>query len=369
MHGSRPSIRADGGALARGFVHETAPVRVVFAAGALARLPDELDRAGLRRVLLVAEAQPAHPQLQEVLAVLGPRVAGTFGEVREHVPVAFAERARAVVAELGVDGLVALGGGSTTGLAKAVALTTGLPIVALPTTYAGSEMTPIYGLTEHGVKTTGRDARVRPSIVVYDPLLTLSLPPDVSAASGINALAHSVEALYAVDANPVVSLIAEESIRALAEGLPRVVAAPDDVDARATSLYGAWLAGIALGSVSMALHHKLCHTLGGAFDLPHARTHAVVLPHAAAYNAQAAPEAMARIARALGVAQAPQGLADLAHRLGVTETLRELGFPADGLDRAADLAAAAPYPNPRPIERDAIRALLARAFDGGLVSA
>jgi maleylacetate reductase len=355
--------------LARGFVHETASVRVVFATGALARLPDELDRAGLRRVLLIAGAQPPHPQLQAVLTVLGPRVAGTFGEVREHVPVALAERARAAAIQLGADGCVALGGGSAIGLAKAVALTSGLPIVALPTTYAGSEMTPIYGLTEHGYKTTGRDARARPAVVIYDPLLTLSLPPDVSAASGINALAHAVEALYAVGANPVVSLIAEESVRALAEGLPRVVAAPDDVDARATSLYGAWLAGIALGSVSMALHHKLCHTLGGAFDLPHARTHSVVLPHAAAYNAPAAPEAMARIARALGVAEAARGLADLTRRLGLTQSLRELGFPADGLDRAADLATAAPYPNPRPIEHEAIRALLARAFEGGLVSA
>ncbi|HTW85723.1 MAG TPA: maleylacetate reductase [Candidatus Sulfotelmatobacter sp.] len=352
----------------RGFVYEGTPTRVVFAAGASAQLAEELDRAGLRAVLLVA-GDEQYARLGDVAAALGARVGGTFNEVREHVPVALAARARRFAAEIGADGIVALGGGSAIGLAKAVALTSGLPIVAVPTTYAGSEMTPIYGLTEDGRKTTGRDPRVRPQVVVYDPLLTRTLSPELSAASGLNALAHAVEALYAIDANPVVSLIAEESIRALAAGLPRVVEGPDDVDARAQCLYGAWLAGIALGSVSMALHHKLCHTLGGTWDLPHARTHAVVLPHAAAYNAPAAPTAMARVARALGVDDAPRGLADLARRLGVPGTLRELGFPSAALDRAADLAAASPYPNPRPIERDAIRALLARAFDGELARA
>jgi alcohol dehydrogenase class IV len=369
MHGSRPSIRADGDALGRGFVYDAAPARVVFGNDAVTRLAEELDRAGLHHALLIAGDAAHHPQLRDVRIVLGARVAATFADVREHVPLGLAERARAAARTANADCCVAFGGGSAIGLAKAVALTSGLPIVAVPTTYAGSEMTPIYGLTDAGHKTTGRDVRVRPAIVVYDPLLTLTLPPALSAASGLNAMAHAVEALYAVDANPVVSLIAEEAIHALAEGLPRIVDAPSDASARASALYGAWLAGIALGSVSMALHHKLCHTLGGAFDLPHARTHAVVLPYAAAYNAPAAPEAMARIARALGTADAPDGLAALARRLGVTRTLRELGFPADGLDRAADLATAAPYPNPRPIERDAIRALLAHAFDGELVSA
>jgi alcohol dehydrogenase class IV len=368
MRGSHPSILADDAALARGFVYEGTPTRVVFAAGAIDRLGGELDRAGLGDVMLIAgEEQQAH--VRALAAALGARLRGTFTEVREHVPVALAGRARHFACELGADGIVALGGGSAIGLAKAVALVSGLPIVAVPTTYAGSEMTPIYGLTEDGRKTTGRDPRVRPQVVLYDPLLTRTLSPELSAASGLNALAHAVEALYAFDANPVVSLIAEESIRALASGLPRIVDASDDVDARATCLYGAWLAGIALGSVSMALHHKLCHTLGGTWDLPHARTHAVVLPHAAAYNAPAAPYAMARVARALGVDDAPRGLTALARRLGVPGTLRELGFPSAGLDRAADLAVASPYPNPRPIERDAIRALLARAFDGELARA
>ena len=201
-------------------------------------------------------------------------------------------------------------------------------------------------------------------MIVYDVALALTLPPGLSATSGINAIAHAVEGLYTQDANPMVSLMAEEGIRALGSALPRVVRDPGDVEARSDALYGAWLCGVVLGSVGMALHHKLCHTLGGTFDLPHAETHTVVLPHAAAYNAAAAPEAMARVARALGVKDAPQGLYDLAKGLGAPVALKDLGMPESGLDRAADLAVANPYWNPRPIERSAIRALLDDAFHG-----
>jgi maleylacetate reductase len=225
-------------------------------------------------------------------------------------------------------------------------------------------MTPIYGLTENGVKRTGREARVLPRTVIYDPELTLTLPAALSAASGLNAIAHAVEGLYAVDANPIASLMAEESIRALARALPAIVADPGDGAARADALYGAWLAGTVLGSVSMALHHKLCHTLGGAYGLPHAETHAVVLPYAVAYNAPAAPGAMARVARALGARDAAAGLYELARASGVPSSLASLGMRAADLDAAADLAARDAYPNPRPIERGAIRELLQRAFDG-----
>jgi alcohol dehydrogenase class IV len=259
---------------------------------------------------------------------------------------------------------VAIGGGSTTGLAKAIALTSGLPIVAIPTTYAGSEMTPIWGLTEGGVKKTGRDVRVLPKTVIYDPSLTSSLPVALSVTSGINAIAHCVEALYSRDANPIISLIAEEGIRALGGGLPEVAKQPGNMDARSRALYGAWLAGVSLGAVGMALHHKLCHTLGGTFNLPHAETHTVVLPHAVAYNAASAPEAMNRIAAALGASPAAEGLYDLAVSLGAPVSLQALGMRRQQLDQAADLAVQNPYYNPRPVTREGIRSLLENAFEG-----
>jgi alcohol dehydrogenase class IV len=234
----------------------------------------------------------------------------------------------------------------------------------VPTTYAGSEATPILGQTEGGRKTTLRDLRVVPNVIVYDVALTLTLPVALSATSGINAIAHAVEALYAQDTNPVTTGLAEQGIGALARALPRIVADARDVAARADALFGAWTCGTVLGQVGMALHHKLCHVLGGTFDLPHAETHTVVLPYAAAYNAAAAPEAMARVARLLGAETAPEGLRALAAALGTPTALRDLGMPEDGIDRAADLAVADPYWNPRPLEREALRDLLAHAHAG-----
>jgi alcohol dehydrogenase class IV len=342
------------------------PGRVVFGAGAVARLPAELERLGVRRALVLST--PEQRAVAESIAVsLGGRAAGVYDRARMHVPLEVAQAAREVAAASGADCCVAVGGGSTVGLGKAIALTASLPIVAVPTTYAGSEMTQIYGLTENGVKRTGRDARVLPRTVIYDPELLTTLPAHVAGPSGMNAIAHCVEALYAVDANPVVSLMAQEGIRAIAAGLPRAVERADDVEARGDVLYGAWLAGCALNGVSMAIHHQLCHTLGGSFDLPHADTHTVVLPYATAYNRDAAPDAMARIRHALGAfdaGDAARGLLALAKAVGARTTLRAIGMPADGLDRAADLAVQNPYWNPRPIERAAIRDLLGRAFDG-----
>ncbi|HTB16836.1 MAG TPA: maleylacetate reductase, partial [Bryobacteraceae bacterium] len=228
----------------------------------------------------------------------------------------------------------------------------------------GSEMTPIWGITENGVKKTGRDPRVLPKTVLYDPTLTVSMPPMLSATSGMNSIAHCVEALYSKDANPIISMIAEEGIRALAIGLPLVVKEPANLEARSNALYGAWLGGMALGAVGMALHHKLCHTLGGSFNLPHAETHTVVLPHATAYTAPAAPDAMSRIARALGTGSAARGLFDLAASLGAPTSLAALGLKAADLDKAADIAVQNPYYNPRPITREGIRAVLQDAFDG-----
>ena len=347
----------------KAFVYQSQASRVAFGPGALASLANELDALGIAKALVLTT--PEQVALgQRVATLLGERCAGVFGGAVMHVPIEAAVEARAVAARLGADGCVAVGGGSTLGLAKAIALTSSLPIVAVPTTYAGSEMTPIYGLTDAGVKKTGRDLRVLPRSVVYDPELTLTLPVALSITSGMNAIAHAAEGLYAHDGNPIMGLMAEEAIRALADALPRVQQSPQDIDARSDALYGAWLAGSVLGNVAMGLHHKLCHTLGGSFNLPHADVHTVVLPHALAYNAAAAPQAMQRIARALGADDAPRAMQALARRLGAPVSLRAIGMPEAGLDRVAELAVQTPYPNPRPLERGALRALLQRAFEG-----
>ena len=296
--------------------------------------------------------------------MIGERFAGIFTGAVMHTPVEVTERAMETVHDVRADCLVAIGGGSTTGLGKAIALRTDLPQIVLPTSYAGSEMTPVVGQTSGGIKTTQSSPKILPEIVIYDVDLTMTMPPKLSATSGINAIAHAVEALYARDRNPVISLMAQESIRTLAHALPKICVQPDDRAARTDALYGAWLSGICLGAVGMALHHKLCHTLGGLFNLPHAETHTVILPHALAYNAPAAPDAMTRIATALGAPDAALGLHDLARKLAAPASLREIGMPESGIDQAADLAVKNPYWNPRTIEREAIRELIARAWRG-----
>ncbi len=345
------------------FVYEALPSRVIFGAGSLGSVGVEIERLGSTKALVLTTPNQ-HALGERVAALLGDRAAGIYPLAVMHVPIAVAEAARAEAARLGADCAVAVGGGSTIGLGKAMALTSSMPILAIPTTYAGSEMTPIWGLTQDGEKRTGRDARVLPRTVIYDAELTLSLPPALSATSGMNAIAHSVEALYAETANPIVSMMAEASIAALADALPRIVADPTDLAARERAQYGCWLAGVCLGAVGMALHHKLCHTLGGAFGLPHSDLHTIVVAHAVAYNRDAAPAAMDRIARALGVHDAATGLYDLASRLGVRLSLSEIGMDADDIDLAADMAARNPYYNPRPVTRDAIRELLSDAFHG-----
>jgi len=347
----------------RSFAYTQLPGRVVFGVGALEELPREIERLGATRALVLSTPEQ-RAQAEDIARRLGGRAAGIFARAVMHVPIETAREARAEAKRIGADCAVTIGGGSTTGLGKAIALESELPILAIPTTYAGSEMTPIFGITEGGMKKTGRDARVLPKTVIYDPALTLGLPVGLSVTSGMNAVAHAAEGLYAQDANPIMSMLAEEGIRALARGLPRVVKSPQDLDARSDCLYGAWLCGAVLGAVGMALHHKLCHVLGGTWNLPHAETHTIVLPHAIAYNALAAPEAMARIARAIEAPNAAQGLYDLEQSLGAPLALEDIGMPEGELDRAAELACAAPYWNPRPIERAAIRKLLDDAYFG-----
>lgn len=354
-------------------------MRVVFGAGRIAALTDEVDRLGLRNVLILCS--PRQRALGERVASLLPgRVAGVFAEARMHVPIDTAAGGEAETRKLGADGCVSVGGGSAVGLGKAIALATGVPTVCVPTTYSGSEMTPVWGLTDGNGKATGRDPVVLPRTVIYDPELTFVLPADVSATSGMNAIAHAVEALYAPDGSPMTALMAQESVRCLAAALPGVVADPYALEPRTLALRGAWLAGACLGATTMSLHHKICHALGGLFDLPHAATHAVVLPHVAAFNLPAAPEAEAALARALhplalrtGTPQPPGthrppdsacALAALVSDLGIPPSLAALGLREQDLPTAADAVLAKPYANPRPVTRDGLLAVLGSALRG-----
>jgi alcohol dehydrogenase class IV len=360
------------------FVHETLPQRVALERGGAARrLADEVARLGARRVMVIA-AGSASAVADHITSGLPEAV--RWHEVRQHVPVELAERARAAAAEASVDAIVTVGGGSTTGLGKAVALTTGLPIIAVPTTYAGSEATPVWGLTEGRVKRTGTDQRVLPVAVVYDSELSSSLPVGLAVASGLNALAHSVDSLWAPGADPINQALGLEGVRALAVGLPRLVADADDADdadARDQALYGCYLSAVSFASAGSGMHHKICHVLGGAYDLPHAQTHAIVLPHVLAYNAPAVPRLAGRLAEALGgslpggqddaavAAAAVDALEALRLRLGAPRALRDYGLAeADLPEAAARCLAAIPESNPVPVTEASLAALLGAAWAG-----
>lgn len=345
------------------FAAETASVRVRFKAGLRTEIDEEVARLGGSRAVVITT--PEQASLGETIRdSLGASAVGHLATATMHTPVDVTEAATAEAGRMKADCLVAIGGGSTIGLAKAIALRTGLPQIAIPTTYAGSEATPVVGQTENGQKTTLTDERVRPKTILYDAELVATLPSEMTATSALNAMAHAVEALYAKERNPLSSLLALEGLRAFATALPRVMAAPDDLVARGETLYGAWLCGTVLGQVGMALHHKLCHTLGGSFGLSHAQTHAVMLPHAVAFNEAAVPELLEPLAEIMGHDRAGQGLFVFARRIGAPSSLRELGLNETDLDRAADLAVERPYWNPRTIERNAILTLLEDAWDG-----
>jgi maleylacetate reductase len=350
--------------LATPFVYSTRATRIIFGTGSLEGLGEELEELGIRRALVLCT--PEQRDLAErVCAMGGGRCQGLFDGAVMHVPVETAEAGVRAAKECGADGLVAAGGGSTLGLAKAIALETSLPIVAIPTTYAGSEVTPIYGLTSGNEKKTGKSYRVLPRTVIYDANLTLTLPVALSATSGLNAIAHAAEGLYAADRNPIMSMFAEEGIRSLVQGLPLVCERPQDIDAREVTQYGAWLCGTVLGNVGMALHHKLCHTLGGTLDLPHAETHAVILPYAMAFNLPVVPDARARLSRALSNDEPATALYNLGRQLEIPASLAELGVREPDLDRVAEIAMRSPYFNPRPLSLVSIRRLLQMAFEGG----
>jgi maleylacetate reductase len=346
-------------------VLEDRAVRVVFGPGSLGQVAAEARTLGTR-ILIISGPHEADAAAA-VSAQLGDDLAWRIPEVVQHVPVAAVARALEAALDVTAGVLVSIGGGSATGLAKAIARDAGLPIVAVPTTYAGSEMTPIWGQSDQGGKTTGRDPRVLPHIVVYDPALTVSMPAELTAASGMNALAHAVESLYAPDSTPQSSDVAEEAIRVLVHGLPRAVRQPDDLQARTESLRGAWLAGWALGSTTMGLHHKLAHVLGGTYHLGHAAVHSVLLPHVAAFNAPAARGAFSRAARALGV-NGPDGVApavfQLATQLQAPTSLADLGLELDAIEVVAKTVVGAPVANPRHFTEEDVSYLVRQAYLG-----
>ncbi|ASN20155.1 maleylacetate reductase [Arthrobacter sp. YN] len=354
--------------MSNSFFYSALPMRVSFGAGYRSKLADEVNSLGLKRVLVLA-TEYQKDLAQEISDSLGELSVGVYAKAQMHVPIETARDAQRYANEAGADGCVAVGGGSTTGLGKAIALEFGTPIIALPTTYAGSEMTPVWGLTADGVKKTGKDSRVLPTSVIYDPELTLSLPVGMSITSGFNAVAHAVEALYAPDGSPIISLMAEEGVRSLVGALPRVAADSDNIDHRSEALYGAWLCGATLGATTMSLHHKLCHTLGGTFNLPHAETHTVVLPYALAYNAKSAPHALAALQRATGAEDPAAYLRQLSLDLGAPASLRELGLRDEEIATAVDLATRNPYANPREVTADGVRKLLTAALNGDPVPA
>lgn len=346
----------------RTFTYTGNPARIVFGAGRSHEVASFVETLGCRRALVLSTPHQ-RADAEKLATSLGSLSAGVFAGAVMHTPVEVTENALKVVKETAADCVVSLGGGSTTGLGKAIAYRTDLPQIVIPTTYAGSEVTPILGQTEGGRKTTVRNASILPEVVIYDPDLTLGLPIGMSVTSGLNAMAHAVEGVYARDRNPISTLMALDGLRAFRDSLPVLIENPGNAEARADALYGAWLCGTVLGTVGMALHHKICHTLGGSFDTPHAETHAVMLPHTAAFNATAAQTELAAAAELFG-GSIGGGLWDFAKSIGAPLSLKDFGLVEGDLDRAADIATENPYWNPRPIDRMSIRTLLQQAWEG-----
>lgn len=361
MNNMTPGMSGDDELSPARFNRDVSGTRVAFGPGAVGELPLRLEAIGSRRAFVVTTGGRSAALLAPE-ALLADRLAGLFEGAREHVPVATVAAALERFRAARADACVAVGGGSAIGLGKAIARATGAPLVAVPTTYSGSEMTSIWGETDAQGKRTGRDPRAKPSVVVYDVTLTFDLPAAMSAASGMNAMAHAVEAMYAAGVSDASWATAVEAVRLLARSLPAVVQNGRDLRVRTAALAGAHLAGRALEETSMGLHHRICHVLGGTFGLPHARTHAVVLPHVVAFNAPAAPKAMTRLADLFMKPDVAGALAALDRAVGIHSTLRDLGLRAEDVERAAEEIAAKPYANPRPATKDDVRAVLMAAF-------
>ncbi len=349
--------------MTRPFTFPGLTTRVVFGHGTLAQVPDEVARLGHTRALVLSTAHQ-QAEAQSLADSLGHRAAGIFAGAAMHTPVDITDQAITAFRGLNADCVVSLGGGSTTGLGKAIAVRTGADQVVIPTTYAGSEMTDILGETAGGEKTTRRDPAIRPEVVIYDVDLTLTLPVALTVTSALNAIAHAMEGFYATDRNPVTEALSRDAMLAFHDALPALTQNPQNKEARAKALYAAWGCSLTLGQVTMALHHKLAHVLGGSFGLPHAETHAVLLPHTTAYNESAVDGLLHPVADTFGQGSAAKGLWHFAKSVNAPMRLADLGLTAQDLDRAADIATKNPYANPRPVTRDGIRQLLQQAFDG-----
>lgn len=345
------------------FQHTTLGQRVLFGSGKAAEhLAAEVDRLSARNVMVIASSRE-RPEAERVAA--GISTALLYDDVAPHVPIDKAEKARKAATDNRIDLLVCVGGGSTTGMAKAIAMTAGVPIIAVPTTYAGSEATNVWGLTETARKTTGIDDRVLPVTVVYDAELTLSLPAEVSIASGLNALAHCIDSMWAPRADPINQALAGEGIRALNGGLPAIRTNPDDLRGRELALYGAYLAAVAFASAGSGMHHKICHVLGGRWNMPHAQTHATVLPYVLAFNTPAAHDAAQRIATAFGADTATAGLNTLRQTLDAPKALKDYGLAKDNITEAVHLILPViPESNPRHVTEENLTALLTAAYAG-----
>ena len=348
--------------MTRPFVFPGLSTRVVFGHGTLAQVPDEVARLGHSRALVLSTPHQK-AEAQALAARLGDKAAGVFAGAAMHTPVEVTEEAVGAFRSAQADCVVSLGGGSTTGLGKAIAVRTGADQIVVPTTYAGSEMTDILGETAAGEKTTRRDPAIRPEVVVYDVDLTLTLPVGLTVTSALNAIAHAMEGFYAPDRHPVTEALSREAMVAFRDALPALAQDPQDKEARAKALYAAWGCSLTLGHVTMALHHKLAHVLGGSFGLPHAETHAVLLPHTTAYNESAVGDLLKPIADTFG-GTAGAGLWYFAKSVDAPLRLADLGLNEADLDRAAEIATKNPYANPRPVSRDGIRQLLQQAYDG-----
>ncbi len=346
----------------REFTFPGISTRVIFGRGTIAQTRYEIERLNHKKALILSTPHQK-AEAEALAAELGGLSAGVFAGAVMHTPTDVTQTALAAFKASGATAVVSLGGGSTTGLGKAIALRSGADQIVIPTTYAGSEMTDILGETANGAKTTKRDAAIRPETVIYDVDLTLTLPVTMTVTSALNAIAHGVEALYAPDRNPIIEQMCIAAFQSFSQALPVVVKDPSNIEARGQVLYGAWLCSTALGYVSMALHHKLCHVLGGSFGMPHAETHAVMIPHTAAFNAVAVPELLKPMSDIFGGSPGG-GLYDFAKSLGAPTSLAELGFAEADIDKAADIATLSPYTNPRPFGHDEIRALLHDAWSG-----
>jgi maleylacetate reductase len=343
--------------------HPLAHQRVRFGTGLRHEVGAEMDLLGCARAIVLSTPQQSDMAL-DVAATLGDRAGGMFSGATMHTPIDVTEEALQHAVTVKADCIVAIGGGSTTGLGKALSFRMNIPHICVPTTYAGSEATPILGQTENGIKTTFSDPGILPSVVLYDPQLVTSLPADLTVTSALNAMAHAVEGLYAKDRNDETTRLAIQGLEDFNGSLTRVLEDPGSLAAREATLRGAWACGTVLGRVGMALHHKLCHTIGGSFDLPHAQTHAILLPHATAFNEAAVPDLLAPVAKIFGGDQSGMALWGFARDMGAPLALKEIGLEESDLDRAAEIATRNPYWNPREIDRAGIRALLQNAWSG-----